>query len=1520
MIPSDGSITTIGTNAFYGSGITSIDIPTTITAIGASAFYKCSSLTSIELPNSLTTIASSLFYACGLTSVTIPSSITSIGSQAFQFCRLTSITIPSSVTAIHKEAFGTVGLDTVNYLGTIESWCRISFGVNPDTKYYYQSNPLCNGADLYINDVKITDLIIPKGYYIGDKFQGCTSIQSVTIPSSVSYIDPYTFSGCINLQTVSIQRATPPSLGYGAFPSNVTIIVPCGSSEAYWENTEWAKYVNYEEAFLLDWQVMSSDTTQGSVNITKSPNSCDDNTAIFNAVPATHYKFVSWSDDNTDNPRSTAITDNTTYTATFAPVDYNITVTSSSDNTWGTVTGTGKYPYGSRQYIKATPNKHYKFVSWNDGDINASRRITIGGDSTFVATFVPVDYNITVTSSSNSAWGTVEGSGSYPYGSTQTIQAIPAEHYKFVSWNDGNTDAERTITVGGEATYRANFAPIDYNITVTSASESAWGSVRGTGSYQYGSTRTIRAIPNKHYEFVSWNDGNTNAERIITVEGDSTFIASFAPKNYVITVLSSSTTAGAVTGSGTYPYNSEQTIKAIPSKHYKFVSWNDGNTNAERTIKVGGEATYTATFAPEDYDVLATSANPDWGYAEGTGSYPYGSTQYIEAIPNKHYKFVSWNDGNTDAERFITISGDTTFTATFAPVDYSITVTSASEKSWGSVEGTDSYPYNTQQIIKAIPNEHYKFVSWSDGNTNAERIIVITGNATYAATFAPLDYSIVVSSENPEWGSVEGTGTYPYGSWQYIKAIPNEHYKFVSWNDGNTNPERTITVGGNATFTATFAPIDYAIMVTSASNKAWGTVTGTGAYPYGSKQMIQATPAEHYKFVSWNDGNTNAERVITVSAEATYTATFAPVDYNITVKSSSESAWGSVTGTGSYSYGSEQVIRAIPSEHYKFVSWNDGVTTTERIITIDGDATYTATFAPVDYTITVDSNNDGMGTVTGSGSYPYGSKQTITATPNEHYKFVSWSDGDTNIERTITVDGDATYTATFAPVDYFITVTSSNSEWGSVEGTGSYPYGSEQTIRAIPTENYIFVSWHDGDTNAERTITVSGDASYIATFVLDRFEADGIYYKLLNDNDVTVIAGQESYTGDIAIPEETSYKGQTFHVTAINESAFANSANLTSINIANSIMEINNAAFTNCINLQTVTIGTGLEKLGVSAFANCVNLKTFICHSTQVKEAEEAKNNADIVSYANKGAFVLTNKNLDSIIAPAQFFDIAEEAWSYLVSTAQYIQVNGGELTKAAFSVINRSHQVLNTLDIAATTNTKITDEAFQGSYGLQQLILPTSLEEIGNKAFEGCQNLQELMIPATVVKIGESAFEDCRSLEILSFGNEEVETYSNTSLESIGAWSFWNCVKLEYLEIPEGVLSIGDNTFYGCISLVDLILPSTLEDIGDNCFENGSKMRKATSHAPQPPTIQSETFKKVDHTIPLYVPAESIEYYANDIYWGEFINIIPIGGTGIEDVETESPSSVRKVFENGTLYIVYPNGDKYLFDGRKVN
>ena len=144
--------------------------------------------------------------------------------------------------------------------------------------------------------------------------------------------------------------------------------------------------------------------------------------------------------------------------------------------------------------------------------------------------------------------------------------------------------------------------------------------------------------------------------------------------------------------------------------------------------------------------------------------------------------------------------------------------------------------------------------------------------------------------------------------------------------------------------------------------------------------------------------------------------------------------------------------------------------------------------SPTQYTLTVVSNNDAWGTVSGGGTYNQGATVTIRATANSGYHFVQWNDGNTQNPRTVTVNANATYVATFEanspnpPTQYTLTVLSNNDAYGTVSGGGTYNEGAVVTISAVANNGYHFVRWNDGSTQNPRTVTVTANATYVATF------------------------------------------------------------------------------------------------------------------------------------------------------------------------------------------------------------------------------------------------------------------------------------------------------------------------------------------------------------------------------------------------------------------------------------------------------
>ena len=390
--------------------------------------------------------------------------------------------------------------------------------------------------------------------------------------------------------------------------------------------------------------------------------------------------------------------------------------------------------------------------------------------------------------------------------------------------------------------------------------------------------------------------------------------------------------------------------------------------------------------------------------------------------------------------------------------------------------------------------------------------------------------------------------------------------------------------------------------------------------------------------------------------------------------------------------------------------------------------------------------------------------------------------------------------------------------------------------------------------------------------------------------------------------------GNTMYDTRENCNAIIETASNTlivgcqSTTIPNSVTSIGNYAFKGCTSLTSITIPNSVTSIGERAFYYCSSLTKLICEG-HVENVENIDGSAISYCYA-----------LDTIVISAQAFDVEESMWTPMPKNIHYIQLTGGELTDNAFNVILRNYKTLGTLDLAAATNTTLSDEAFKGCYNLQTLVFPAQLTSIPYMAVADCKALQAITIPATIEEIDNSAFENCRSIRSITFegaaapengGANFAPAAATSALWRIGNWAFYNCHQLQHLSIPESVTEIGDAAFYGCTYLEDMTLPSSMRKIGDNTFALCSKLQKIHVRALVPPIICAKTFYDVNRAIPVYVPDEAVADYKADTYWQEF-NIVGESNTpmGVENTNSEiNAQGVQKRLHNGQVLII--RGDK---------
>lgn len=353
ILPS--SLTTIDDNSFYNcTSLTSITLPQTVRFIGSSAFYGCKSLSQINLPQEITTIEGGAFERCSaLREVTIPNKITKIASSTFANCgSLVSIFLPRNISTIESYAF---------------EYCTS------------------------LTELVLLDSLKSIGNY--SCFRGCSALRSLTIPSSVTTLGSGLFDGCVGLSNITMLPPTPPTIDrtFDGAPSTLKINILCGTKEAYMANANWAALtypINEISSNILT--VKSNDNRMGEAYI-PTPNTCENDTAIIEALPREGYQFAAWHDGNTDNPRTILVTQDTTFTANFEPqTTYQLTV--NYDPKQGHISGTGEYYPNEEATLMVTPLGGYRFSKWGDGNTDNPRTIVMTQDTTLEALFITGDY------------------------------------------------------------------------------------------------------------------------------------------------------------------------------------------------------------------------------------------------------------------------------------------------------------------------------------------------------------------------------------------------------------------------------------------------------------------------------------------------------------------------------------------------------------------------------------------------------------------------------------------------------------------------------------------------------------------------------------------------------------------------------------------------------------------------------------------------------------------------------------------------------------------------------------------------------------------------------------------------------------------------------------------------------------------------------------------------------------------------------------------------------------------------
>lgn len=499
-----------------------------------------------------------------------------------------------------------------------------------------------------------------------------------------------------------------------------------------------------------EYTVMYQADEGGTINgvAEQSVKEGEDGTEVV-AVPSTGYKFVEWSDGKTETTRQDKnVTEDISVTAIFEKLTYTLSY-SSTEGGYLLVNTSQTVAYGeSGEMVTVFKMVGYKFLGWSDGVTTLDRQeINVTTDITVEAIFEKLTFTVTYTVFGN---GYIQGNviQTVQYGDyTEPVTAIAEEGYKFVKWNDSSDNPERgPERIYSDRTFRATFEiikyTVQYNVSGGGMIYSAPNQIVAHGQ----NTITVKAVPNRLYEFKMWSDGVTTAERTdVNVQSDIIVTAIFEKTlcSVIYNVSKNSSMGGhyLIEDGTEYIFGEyEQLVEvgkdtkkvtAVPNdSRFKIIGWSDGYEEAQRQ-----EINVTEDLYFEVYIALETK----YAVYNGVGGQiigkivqvtdDNGTTEPVTAVPYDGYIFAGWSDFSFATTRNeVNVSGCHTYTAYFEPIEKTFKYEYGDDFGTPLLNTVTVNRYNLQETQFIIPEKSgYEFCGWYIDENYQTMIVNETG-------------------------------------------------------------------------------------------------------------------------------------------------------------------------------------------------------------------------------------------------------------------------------------------------------------------------------------------------------------------------------------------------------------------------------------------------------------------------------------------------------------------------------------------------------------------------------------------------------------------------------------------------------------------------------------------------------------------------------------------------------------------------------------------------------------------------
>lgn len=436
------------------------------------------------------------------------------------------------------------------------------------------------------------------------------------------------------------------------------------------------------------------------------------------------------------------------------------------------------------------------------------------------------------------------------------------------------------------------------------------------------------------------------------------------------------------------------------------------------------------------------------------------------------------------------------------------------------------------------------------------------------------------------------------------------------------------------------------------------------------------------------------------------------------------------------------------------------------------------------------------------------------------------------------------------------------------------------------------------------------------------------------------------YVGEVNIPATINFDG-TVRVIAIGADAFKSSTLLTKVTMTSQITSIGKSAFDGCTALEEVSGYTNVTSIGQYAFSGCSKLTEFHIYSALTTVGKSAFYNCTGLQavYAEEmgtfGSINFTNDN-DGTVNQSNPLYYAKRLYQYDYSRRMWLPTMNLRASYAGSdgTIKGNTYVYAKCHTVQVVSGVKTISHAAFRNCEVEELILPSSLEELGSYCFAGCTKLKRVSCAATTpptVKANRPSFDGVdlskvtlyvpsasvdaykahatwkkfdvkpipTTVDTKTFGGitmqlKATSTASVVSFDasvlppnvhipdyiayngytypvtSIREFAFEKC-DMSTIDLPTDISYIGSCAFKDCKNLVEVYMDKAIKNIDSNPFKGCISLQKVRITTATPPAAPND-WENIGNAT-LEVPPSSVSAYSSTAPWSGFKSVSELTG-----------------------------------------